>query len=126
MSISAHHEHMLREQLKQIKKELGIEKDDKDAVIQKFREAIEGKVVPEAISEVIEAELKRLEYLEPQSSEFQVSRNYLDWLTVLPWGLQTEDTLDTKKAMQILDEDHYGFVDSTRKALNEIILVCKT
>ena len=105
---------MLREQLKQIKKELGIEKDDKDAVIQKFREAIEGKVVPEAISEVIEAELKRLEYLEPQSSEFQVSRNYLDWLTVLPWGLQTEDTLDTKKAMQILDEDHYGFVNSTK------------
>ena len=67
----AHHEHMLREQLKVIKKELGMEKDDKDAVIQKFRDAIENKTIPEHAAKVIDAEIKRLEFLEPQSSEFQ-------------------------------------------------------
>merc|ERR1719436_626646 len=90
----AHEEHMLREQLKVIKKQLGMEKDDKEAVIQKFRDAIKDKKVPEAIMTVIDAELARLEFLEPQASEFQVARNYLDWLTVLPWGIETEDTLD--------------------------------
>ena len=106
----AHEEHMLREQLKVIKKQLGMEKDDKESVIQKFRDAIENKDVPEHIMKVIEAEINRLEFLEPQASEFQVSRNYLDWLTILPWGIQTEDTLDLKLAQQILDEDHYGYV----------------
>ena len=80
----------------------------KDAVIQKFREAIKDKVVPEEIKKVIDAELTRLEFLEPQASEFQVTRNYLDWLTVLPWGIETTDTLDLDVAHQILEEDHYG------------------
>lgn len=67
-----------------------MEKDDKQDVIQKFKDAIEKKTVPEAILKVIEGELNRLEFLEPQSSEFQVARNYLDWLTVLPWGEETQ------------------------------------
>ena len=75
---------MLREQLKVIKKELGMEKDDKETVIQKFKDAIAVKKVPEHVATVIDSEIKRLEFLEPQSSEFQVTRNYLDWLTVLP------------------------------------------
>ena len=75
---------MLREQLKVIKKELGMEKDDKETVIQKFKDAIADKEVPSHVKTVIDAEIKRLEFLEPQSSEFQVTRNYLDWLTVLP------------------------------------------
>ena len=75
---------MLREQLKVIKKELGMEKDDKETVIQKFKDAIADKQVPEHVATVIDSEIKRLEFLEPQSSEFQVTRNYLDWLTVLP------------------------------------------
>ena len=76
---------MLREQLKVIKKELGMEKDDKETVIQKFKDAIADKEVPAHVKTVIDAEIKRLEFLEPQSSEFQVTRNYLDWLTVLPY-----------------------------------------
>ena len=76
--------------IKVIKKQLGMEKDDKQDVIQKFKDAIEKKTVPEAIMKVIEGELNRLEFLEPQSSEFQVARNYLDWLTVLPWGEETQ------------------------------------
>lgn len=120
----AHEEHMLKEQLKVIKKQLGMEKDDKQAVIQKFRDAIATKTVPEAIMAVIEAELNRLEFLEPQASEFQVSRNYLDWLTVLPWGMQTDDTLDLELAQKILDEDHYGMKD-VKDRIIEFIAVSK-
>merc|ERR1719443_2291334 len=115
---------MLREQLKVIKKELGMEKDDKETVIQKFKDAIADKEVPAHVKTGIDAEIKRLEFLEPQSSEFQVTRNYLDWLTVLPWGVQTEDTLDVKKAMEILDEDHYGMKD-VKDRIIEFIAVSK-
>ena len=88
------------------------------------REAIEGKTIPEHAAKVIDAELARLEFLEPQSSEFQVTRNYLDWLTVLPWGIETVDTLDLEKAMTILDEDHYGMTD-VKDRIIEFIAVSK-
>ena len=73
----AHEDHMLREQLKVIKKQLGMEKDDKETVIQKFRDAIKDKIIPEQVKNVIDNELGRLEFLEPAASEFQVARNYL-------------------------------------------------
>ncbi|CBY13021.1 unnamed protein product [Oikopleura dioica] len=116
----AHEDHMLREQLKVIKKQLGMEKDDKETVIQKFRDAIKDKIIPEAVKTVIDNELGRLEFLEPAASEFQVARNYLDWLTVLPWGTETDDTLDQNTAQTILDEDHYGMNDVKDRILEFI------
>lgn len=66
-----HRKYILQEQLKVIKKELGLEKEDKDAVGDKFRERIRDKVLPEAVKTVIEEELSKLNFLESHSSEFK-------------------------------------------------------
>lgn len=115
-----HRKYILQEQLKVIKKELGLEKEDKDAVGDKFRERIKDKVLPPAVNAVIEEELSKLNFLESHSSEFNVTRNYLDWLTSLPWGVQSEENLSLKRAQEILDEDHYGMEDIKRRILEFI------
>ncbi|CAA2973373.1 lon protease homolog 1, mitochondrial-like [Olea europaea subsp. europaea] len=80
--------YLLNEQLKAIKKELGLETDDKTALSAKFRERLDPKKekIPPHVLQVIEEELTKLQLLEASSSEFNVTRNYLDWLTALPWG----------------------------------------
>ena len=83
--------YMLMEQLKQIKKELGLERDDKDALLQKFADRIKELNVPEEASKVIDEEMAKIGTLESASSEFNVTRNYLDWLTSLPWGSHSEE-----------------------------------
>ena len=70
-----HRKYILQEQLKVIKKELGIEKDDKDAIGEKYREKIAGKTVPVAVMAVIEEELTKLSFLESHSSEFKYKNN---------------------------------------------------
>ncbi|XP_058067164.1 lon protease homolog, mitochondrial isoform X2 [Anopheles bellator] len=115
-----HRKYILQEQLKVIKKELGIEKDDKDAIGEKYRERIKEKVVPKAVADVIEEELTKLNFLESHSSEFNVTRNYLDWLTTLPWGVMSEENLDIDQATKILDEDHYGMEDIKKRILEFI------
>lgn len=117
-----HRKYILQEQLKVIKKELGIEKDDKDAIGEKYLERIKDKVVPPAVKEVIDEELTKLNFLESHSSEFNVTRNYLDWLTILPWGVMSEENLNIDQASQILDEDHYG-MDDIKKRILEFIAV---
>lgn len=121
---SQHRKHMLHEQLKVIKKELGIEKDDKDAIAEKFRARLVGAVVPKHVEEVLEEELNKLAVLDNHSSEFNVSRNYLDWLTSIPWGRCSEESLEIDSAAQILDEDHYGMED-VKKRILEFIAVSK-
>lgn len=121
---STHRKYMLQEQLKVIKKELGIEKDDKDAIEEKFRAALKDKIVPEAIMKVIDEELNKLGFLDNHSSEFNVTRNYLDWLTVLPWGVTSTEHLDLVAARLVLDEDHYGMED-VKKRILEFIAVAK-
>lgn len=118
--------YFLMEQLKSIKKELGIEKDDKTALVQKFRERIEPNkdLIPQVAMKVIEEEIAKLEALEPSSSEFSVTRNYLDWLTVLPWGKSGKERLDVEAAKSVLDEDHYGLSDVKERIL-EFIAVGK-
>lgn len=115
-----HRKYILQEQLKVIKKELGIEKEDKDAIGEKYRERIKDKVVPKAVSDVIEEELNKLNFLESHSSEFNVTRNYLDWLTTLPWGVMSEENLDIDRATEILDADHYGMEDIKKRILEFI------
>lgn len=112
------------EQLKVIKKELGIVKDDKDAVAEKFQERVEKLTLPAEVSAVIDEELKKLNFLDPNSSEFNVTRNYLDWLTTLPWGTTTEENLDIENAQLVLDEDHFGMKDAKDRIL-EFIAVGK-
>uniref|UniRef100_A0A0E0LQ19 Lon protease homolog, mitochondrial n=1 Tax=Oryza punctata TaxID=4537 RepID=A0A0E0LQ19_ORYPU len=118
--------YLLNEQLKAIKKELGLETDDKTALSAKFRERIEAKKekCPSHVLQVIEEELTKLQLLEASSSEFNVTRNYLDWLTVLPWGNYSDENFDVHHAQQILDEDHYGLSDVKERIL-EFIAVGK-
>uniref|UniRef100_A0A183SNB0 Lon protease homolog, mitochondrial n=1 Tax=Schistocephalus solidus TaxID=70667 RepID=A0A183SNB0_SCHSO len=184
-----HRRYMLSEQLKVIKRELGMEKDDKDAIAEKFRARLavgsctllllfllllilllliiiicsssiviiivifpvssvsliflslrpfhschlsnfrrhgrkmyENLTVPASVMEVIEEELNKLSLLDNHSSEFNVTRNYLDWLTQLPWGLTSEENLDLARARVVLDEDHYG-LDDVKKRILEFIAV---
>ncbi|CAN0897252.1 Lon protease homolog, mitochondrial [Linum grandiflorum] len=118
--------YLLNEQLKAIKKELGLEADDKTALSSKFRERIEGKEekIPANVLQVIQEELTKLQLLEASSSEFNVTRNYLDWLTVLPWGNYSDENFDVLRAQKILDEDHYGLSDVKERIL-EFIAVGK-
>ena len=114
--------YMLMEQLKHIKKELGLEKDDKEALSTKFNERIEKKEVPAEVMKTIEEELAKLQLLEPASSEFNVTRNYLDWLTALPWGIHSQENFDLLRAEGILSEDHYG-LDDIKERILEFIAV---
>lgn len=115
-----HREYILREQLKVIKKELGLEKDDKDAIEDKFKERLKELVVPQHVQTVIDEELNKLSFLDNHSSEFSVTRNYLDWLTSLPWGKYSEENLDLERAKEILEEDHYGMKDVKDRILEFI------
>lgn len=104
-------EYYLMEQLKGIKKELGIESDGKDKLVDKFKDKVEGLNMPEAVRKVFDEEINKLQHLEPAASEFNVTRNYLDWLTQIPWGRHSEENFDLKHAVEVLDEDHYGLKD---------------
>ncbi|MGO2132160.1 MAG: endopeptidase La [Halomonas sp.] len=104
-------EFFLREQLKVIQRELGISKDDRDSDLDTFRERLEGKVVPERVMESIEEQFDKLSMLETGSPEYGTTRQYLDWLTAMPWGLTSDDQLDLPHARKVLDRDHDGLKD---------------
>jgi ATP-dependent Lon protease len=113
-------EFFLREQLKAIKKELGMEKDDKTLDAEKFEERLSKRTVPEEVMKVIREEMDKLSALEIQSAEYGVCRNYLDWLTIVPWGIYSKETHDLKKAEKILEQDHYGLKDIKERILEFI------
>lgn len=113
-------EFFLREQLKAIKKELGMEKDDKSLDVEKFRGRLENKTVPEAVQKVLEEELDKLSVLDIQSAEYGVCRSYIDWLTSIPWGTFSEEATDLVKAEKVLEEDHYGLKDIKERILEFI------
>ncbi len=113
-------EFFLREQLKAIKKELGMEKDDKSVDVDKFEERIKSRHIPEDVLKVIREEMEKLSVLEVQSAEYGVCRNYVDWLTIVPWGIASQETHDLKKAEDVLEEDHYGLKDIKERILEFI------
>jgi ATP-dependent Lon protease len=113
-------EFFLKEQLNEIKKELGLSKEDAQSEVDRFRERIAALMLTEETRERIEEELDKLKLLEPSSPEFNVTRAYVDWLTVLPWGVYTQDNYDLKEARRILDEDHYGLTDVKDRILELI------
>ncbi|KAF4651518.1 ATP-dependent Lon protease pim1, partial [Perkinsus chesapeaki] len=121
---SLNREFLLKQQLKVIKKELGLEKDDKEAVLERFKESLKGKTVPKDVQTTIDAEMAKLSFLEQNSSEFNITRSYLDWLTSLPWGIYSEDNFNIARASEVLNEDHYGLKDVKERIL-EFIAVGK-
>jgi len=108
-------EMLLREQLKQIQRELGDE-DEKDD-IDDLRERVEALKLGEEQQAEVERELKRLERTSPQSAEYQVIRTFLEWVTELPWSIRSEDKIDLALSTEILDEDHYGLEDVKDRVL---------
>ncbi|MDP2963810.1 MAG: endopeptidase La [Sulfurimicrobium sp.] len=104
-------EFFLREQLKAIQKELGLAKDDKTAEIERFQERLAKLKLTESAQKRVDEEMQKLSLLETGSPEYAVTRNYLDWLTQLPWGKFSKDKLDLKRARKILDRDHDGLED---------------
>ncbi len=101
----------LREQLKAIKKELGLEKEGKQSEIERFEKRLEKLTIPPEAKERIDEEMEKLRLIEPISPEYNITRGYLDWLTILPWGVFSEDSYDINNAAEILDADHYGLRD---------------
>ncbi|KIK91147.1 hypothetical protein PAXRUDRAFT_831089 [Paxillus rubicundulus Ve08.2h10] len=104
-------EYYLMEQLKGIKKELGMESDGKDKLIEKFKERAAVLKMPESVRKVFDEELNKLMSLEPAASEANVTRNYLEWLTQIPWGQHSTENYSITHAQTVLDEDHYGLKD---------------
>lgn len=101
----------LREQLKAIQKELGIAKDDRTADLERFRERLAKVHIPAHAESRIQDEMDKLGILEPGSPEYAVTRNYLDVITQLPWGLYSKDKLNLTRARKVLSEEHAGLAD---------------
>jgi len=114
-------EFYLQEQMKAIQKELGKEEDPEIAA---FREKINTCGMPEEVKKKALNELERLTKMMPFSPEATVVRNYLDWLTSMPWKEATRDKLDLKRAHRILDEDHYG-LEKVKERVLEFLAVRK-
>ncbi len=115
-------EFFLREQLKSIQQELGIEKDDRTAELDKFRQRLESLTLPEQASKRLNEEMEKMAILETGSPEYALTRNYIDWITLLPWGNNSDDKLDLELARKALDKDHYG-LDDVKKRILEFLAV---
>ncbi|KAK9458598.1 Lon protease [Lipomyces oligophaga] len=117
-------EYILTEQIRAIRKELGMD-SDKDKMIEKFRDRLNSlPAVPENVRTVVEDELNKLASIESSSSEFNVTRSYVDWLTQMPWGVVTPEHFSIPYAAKVLEEDHYGLKDVKDRIL-EFIAVAK-
>jgi ATP-dependent Lon protease len=116
-------EYFLREQLKAIQRELG-EADSQQMEAEEFRKKIERAGMPEEAEKEARRELDRLSKLPTAAAEYGVIRTYLDWLTSLPWSVQTEDDLGIPNAREVLDEDHYD-LDEIKERILEYLAVRK-
>ncbi|KAI7600564.1 ATP-dependent protease La, partial [Hortaea werneckii] len=117
-------EYWLMEQMKGIRRELGLETDGKDKLVESFKEKANKLAMPEQVKKVFDEEVNKLAHLEPAASEFNVTRNYLDWLTQIPWGQRSAENFGIQNARTVLDEDHHGLKDVKDRIL-EFIAVGK-
>lgn len=114
-------EYYLREQIKQIQRELG-EADTGSDDLQTLRQRLTDLRLPAQAKEESFKQLRRLEQMSPESSEFALLRTYLEWITDLPWNTRTKDRLDLARAQSILDEDHFG-LDKVKDRILEYLSV---
>ena len=99
-------DYYLREQLKAIQKELG-EQDESQRETDELRQKIEAAGMPEEVKKEAIKELTRLSRMSPMAADYSLTRNYIEWLAVLPWSKSSGSRIDINKAKEILDEDHY-------------------
>ena len=116
-------EYYLNEQLKAIQKELGEIEDGKDETTS-LNKAITKAKMPKEVEKKCLQELKKLKNMSPMSAEATVVRNYLDWMTDLPWHKKSEVDIDLTKALNILDKDHFG-LEKVKERIIEFLAVQK-
>ena len=116
-------EYYLNEQLKAIQKELGEIDEGKDELTS-LSKAISEARMPKFAKEKCLSELKKLKSMSPMSAEATVVRNYLDWMTDLPWSNKSKINTDLNNAQKILDEDHYG-LEKVKERIIEFLAVQK-
>lgn len=119
-------EYFLREQLKAIKRELGIEKDDKVTELDAIQEKMKDLILSGEAKKIIDEQIEKLNMLDTHSPEFHVTRSYIQTIIDLPWGKYSKDNTDIKKAKKILDKDHYGLNDVKEVILEFISTIIKT
>ncbi|MFA6504547.1 MAG: endopeptidase La [Treponemataceae bacterium] len=117
-------EYFLKEELKAIKTELGMTTDAKSSEYQRFKDKIEEFKFEGEIKEAVDQELEKFSLMDPNSSEFIVTRNYLDTIVSLPWKDPESEHFDLKRAREILEEDHYG-LDDVKDRIIEYLAVRK-
>lgn len=115
-------EYFLREQLRTIKGELG-ETEDQSPEIRELLVKLDDTDMPHEARTAAEKEIERLARMAPNSSEYTVSRNYLDWLLEMPWKASTADTIDVRQAAEILDQDHFDLEKVKRRILEYLAVL---
>ena len=116
-------EYYLNEQLKAIQKELGEIEDGKDESTSLNKAILKAKM-PKEVEKKCLQELKKLKNMSPMSAEATVVRNYLDWMTELPWHKKSAVDIDLKKALEVLDKDHFG-LEKVKERIIEFLAVQK-
>ena len=116
-------EYYLNEQLKAIQKELGEIEDGKDENTSLNKAILKSKM-PKDVEKKCLQELKKLKNMSPMSAEATVVRNYLDWMVDLPWHKKSDVVIDLKKALEVLDKDHFG-LEKVKERIIEFLAVQK-
>ena len=116
-------EYFLRQQLKAIQQELGVE-DEHAEEMNELQKKIKEAEMPEAVAKEAEKQLNRLSRMHPEAAEAGIVRNYIEWLVELPWSRQTTDRLDIREASRVLDEDHYD-LEKVKERILEYLAVRK-
>ncbi|HXR91656.1 MAG TPA: endopeptidase La [Steroidobacteraceae bacterium] len=109
-------EAILREQLRQLQKELG-ESEEGGSDAQELEKAVAAAGMPAEVDEHVRKELKRLQRMSEASPEYGMVRSYLDWMVALPWSKTDAEDIDIERARRVLDEDHYGLEKVKRRIL---------
>ena len=115
-------DYVLRQQKRAIEQELG-EKNGDQAEIDKLRDRLTAAELPEDIRKEAERELGRLEKLPSAQPEFSVIRTWLEYVIELPWTKKSEDSLDLKRARQVLDEDHFGITKVKERIIEQLAIL---
>ena len=116
-------DYYLREQLKLIQKELG-EQESASEDLSALKAALTKTKLPPHAKEEADKQLRRLERMHPEASEYALLRTYLEWIADLPWSVSTKDLLDLKKAQEVLDKDHFG-IEKAKERIIEYLSVRK-
>ena len=117
----AQRDYVLRQQLRQIKKELGEDEDQDDTDL--LRQRLAETALPDEVRKELERELSRLQRLAPAAPDHQVLRSYLEFALELPWTATTTDQLDLVRAQQILNEDHFGLEDIKDRIIEHLAVM---